>query len=350
MRPIAIAAAFVLLQSIYLSAQWLGFREPGIPRTADGKPDLTAPVPRMADGKPDLSGLWEPETSPYRFDVIQDVKDEGVFRPEAEALFLKRAVDLRRDNPVTHCLPAGPSAIFASGATRFYRIIQSPKVIALLYELSGFRQIYTDGRPLPKDPNPTWMGYSIGRWDGDTLVVESAGFNDKTWLDMVGHPHSERLHVTERFRRTDFGHMHVQVTYDDPEVLTRPLTIPLAVRYAADSDMLEYVCNEDNRDTQHLVGTAKVVAHPDPGLLARYAGEYEFREGPAGAKEFFGPAQIVSVLHGQLYLKDFPLIPQTETRFDSTAGEVDFFLDSSGKVTHFILSAAEGDSTYDRKP
>ena len=116
---------------------------------ADGKPNLSAPVPRTPDGKPELSGLWEPETSPYRFDVIQDVKDESVFRPEAEALFLKRAVVLRLDNPVTHCLPAGSSAIFASGATRLYRIIQSPKVIGLLYELSGFRQIYTDGRPLP---------------------------------------------------------------------------------------------------------------------------------------------------------------------------------------------------------
>jgi hypothetical protein len=350
MGRIVIAATLGLLLSVSLSGQWLGFREPGIVRTADGKADLNAPLPRTPDGKPDLAGLWEPQTSPYRFDVIQDVKDEGIFRPEAEALFLKRAMDLRRDNPVTHCRPAGPSAIFASGATRLYRIIQSPKVIGLLYELSGFRQIYTDGRPLPKDPNPTWMGYSIGHWDGDTLVVESAGFNDKTWLDMVGHPHSERLRVTERFHRTDFGHMQVQVTYDDPEVLTRPLNISVAVKYAADSDMLEYVCNEDEKDTQHLVGTAKGVAHLAPALLAKYAGEYRFREGPAGSKEFFGPVQVVSVLHGQLYMKDFPLIPQTETRFDSTAGTIQFVSDSSGKVTHLVLSAAEGDSRYDRKP
>jgi hypothetical protein len=330
-------------------AQWLHLPTPGIPRTADGKPNLKAAVPRMPDGKPDLSGLWQPEVIPYRFDVIQDVKDEDIFRPAARDLFLQRAVNLRHDNPVTHCLPAGPQAIFAAGSTRFYRIAQTPNVIALMYELGNFRQIYTDGRELPKDPNPTWMGYSIGHWDGDTLVVETAGFNDKTWLDMVGHPHSERLHVTEKFQRADFGHMRVQVTFDDPETLTRPLTISVAVNYAADTDMLEYVCNEDERDTQHLVGTAKTVAHPNAAVLSRYAGEYEFRDGIVSSRDFFGPRQIVSVLNGQLYMKDFPLVPQTETRFDSTAGTIEFFLDSSGRVTHLTLSAAEGDAKYDRK-
>jgi len=347
---VPVAAAFVLILSASVSAQWLDYREPGIPRTSNGKPNLTAPAPRTPDGKPDLAGLWEPEPSPYRFDVIQDVKDEGIFRPAAEAVFLKRAADLRRDNPVTHCLPAGPSAIFAAGSTRLYRIIQSPKVIGLLYELSGFRQIYMDGRKLPKDPNPTWMGYSVGYWDGDTLVVESAGFNDKSWLDMVGHPHSEYLRVTERFRRADFGHMQVQVTFDDPETLTKPLTISMAVNYAADSDMLEYVCNENEKDTAHLVASAAAVAQPSPAVLAKYAGEYIYRNGPPGAAAFFGPKQIVSVLNGQLYMKDFPLVPQTQTRFDSTAAAIEFFMDSSGAVTHLVLSAAEGDARYDRKP
>ena len=336
--------------SVSVSAQWLEFPTPGIPRTADGKVNRVAPAPRTHDGTPDLSGLWEPEPSPYRFDVIQDLKDEAVFRPAAEALFLKRALDLRRDNPITHCLPPGPSAIFAAGATRLYRIIQSPNVVALLYELGPFRQIYTDGRSLPKDPNPTWMGYSVGRWEGDTLIVESAGFNDKTWLDMVGHPHSERLRVTERFHRVDFGHMQVQVVYDDAETLTKPLVISVGVNYAADTDLLEYVCNENEKDTSHLVGTAKAVAQPSASVLAKYAGDYKFRKGPPGTDAFFGPTQIVSVNHGQLYMKDFPLVPQTETRFDSTAGTIEFFLDASGKVTHLVLSAAEGDLRYDRKP
>jgi len=344
------AGALAVGLSVSVSAQWLEFPTPGIPRTADGKPNRAAPAPRTPDGKPDLSGLWEPEESPYRFDVIQDLKDESIFRPAAEALFLKRALDLRRDNPVTHCLPPGPSAIFAAGATRLYRIVQSPNIIALLYELGGFRQIYTDGRPLPKDPNPTWMGYSVGSWDGDSLVVESAGFNDKTWLDMVGHPHSEQLRVTERFHRVDFGHMQVQVIYDDPETLTRPLTVSMGVNYAPDTDMLEYVCNENEKDTSHLVGTAKAVAQPDPSVLARYAGDYKYREGPPAAATFFGRTQIVSMHRGQLYMKDFPLVPQTETRFDSTAGTIEFFVDANGKVTHLILSAAEGDLRYDRKP
>lgn len=344
MRTFTLALVF----TVPALAQWLNLPTPGIPRTADGKPNLTAPVPRMPDGKPDLSGLWRPELTPYRFDVIQNVKDEEVFRPTARALFLQRAVNLRHDNPVTHCLPAGPQAIFAAGSTRYYRIVQSRSVIALLYELGDFRQIYTDGRELPKDPNPTWMGYSIGRWDGDTLVVETAGFNDKTWLDMVGHPHSERLHVTEKFRRPDFGHMQVQVTYDDPETMTRPLTMSVGVTYVADGDMLEYVCNEDERDTNHLVGTAKVEAHPAPAVLDRYSGEYKFRDGVLSSRDFFGPNQIVSVQQGQLYMKDFPLIPQSDTTFDSTAGTIEFHLDSSGRVTHFTLSAAEGDSRYDR--
>ncbi|HEY7335373.1 MAG TPA: hypothetical protein VH639_10850 [Bryobacteraceae bacterium] len=339
---------FAMVLAAPAFAQWLNSPTPGIPRTADGKPNLTAPVPRMPDGKPDLSGLWKPELTPYRFDVIQNVKDEAIFRPAAEALFLQRAVNLRHDNPVTHCLPAGPQAIFAAGSTRFYRIVQSPNVVALLYELGGFRQIYTDGRALPEDPNPTWMGYSIGHWEGDTLVVQTAGFNDRTWLDMVGHPHSERLRVTEKFRRADFGHMQVQVTYDDPETMIKPLTISVGVNYAADTDMLEYVCNEDERDTEHLVGTAKAVAHPSPATLAKYAGEYVYRNGVTTSRDFFGADQIVSVVQGQLYMKDFPLIPQTETRFDSTAGTIEFFVDSSGRVTHLILSAAEGDARYER--
>ena len=269
---------FALIFTVPALAQWLNLPTPGIPRTADGKPNLTAPLPRMPDGKPDLSGLWQPELTPYRFDVIQDIKDEGIFRPAAQALFFQRAVNLRHDNPVTHCLPAGPQAIFAAGSTRFYRIVQSPSVIALLYELGDFRQIYTDGRGLPKDPNPTWMGYSVGHWDGDTLVVETAGFNDKTWLDMVGHPHSERLRVTEKFKRADFGHMQVQVTYDDPETIDQAAH---HVRWQSTMRPMGTCWNTFATKTsgipQHLVGTAKAEAHPSPAVLDRYVGEYKFQ-------------------------------------------------------------------------
>jgi hypothetical protein len=130
--------------------------------------------------------------------------------------------------------------------------------------------------------------------------------------------------------------------------MTRPLTLSVAVNYAADGDMLEYVCLEDERDTGHLVGTAKAVAHPSPAVLAKYAGEYKFRDGVLSSRDFFGPHQIVSVVQGQLYMKDFPLIPQSETQFESTAGTIEFHLDSTGRVTHLVLSAAEGDAFYDR--
>jgi hypothetical protein len=161
MDRIAIAAALLLLP-VPLCAQWLNLLTPGIPRTADGKANLTAPAPRTPDGKPDLSGMWQPEVNAYRFDVIQDLKDEGIFRPEAEAVFQKRVADFHRADPVTNCLPGGPSEMF--NAT--YRIIQSPTVVAVLYEggMGRYRQIYVDGRKLPKDPNPTWLGYSVGHW------------------------------------------------------------------------------------------------------------------------------------------------------------------------------------------
>src|SRR5579862_8901389 len=204
MDRIATAATFLLL-TLPLGAQWLDFPTPGIPRTADGKPNLTAPAPRTPDGKPDLSGMWRPEVNAHRFNVIQDLKDESIFRPEAEAVFQKHVADFHRTDPVTNCLPGGPSEMLNA----MYRIIQSPAVVAVLYEgcMGRYRQIYMDGRKLPKDPNPTWLGYSVAHWEGDTLVVESAGFNDRTWLDRAGHPHSENLRVTERLRRVDFGHM-----------------------------------------------------------------------------------------------------------------------------------------------
>src|SRR2546421_6557171 len=179
-----------------LSAQWLNRPTPGLPRTADGKPNLKAPAPRTADGKPDLSGLWQPEQNSYRFNIVQDPKDENIFSPAAQKIFQDRVKDFRRADPVTNCLPTGPSEVF----NVMYRLMQTPALVAVLYE-SGtgrYRQIYMDGRKLPDDPLPTWLGYSIGHWDGDTLVVETAGFNDRTWLDRSGHPHSEKLRVTEK--------------------------------------------------------------------------------------------------------------------------------------------------------
>ena len=345
-RTTIVAALWLLPGS--LCAQWLNIRTPGIPRSADGEPDLTAATPRTSDGKPDLSGLWRPEANPYRFDLIQDLRDEGIFRPLAEALFMKRVADFRRDDPVTHCLPGGPSEILAG----LYRIIESPTMVALLYEGGSgrYRQIFTDGRKLPNDPNPTWLGYSVGRWESDTLVVETAGFNDRSWLDRAGHPHSENLRVTERFRRVNFGHMLFQITFDDPQTLTKPLSISLELNYAPDTEMLETVCNEDERDTVRLVARANTGVELSSAVLAKYAGRYEFRQGSSVVAGFMGMTQILSVVNGQLYLNALPLIPQSETRFDSTGAAAEFFMDANGRVTRLVLSQTEGDASYDRKP
>jgi len=346
MPKIAIASALWLL-SAALNAQWLDWRTPGIPRTADGKPNLTAPAPRTPDGKPDFSGIWQAEVNPYRFNLIQDLKDEAIFRPAAEAIFLERVADFRRDDPVTNCLPGGPS----EAINTMYRVIQSPTVVAVLFE-SGtgrYRQIYMDGRKLPEDPNPTWLGYSVGHWEGDTLVVESAGFNDRTWLDRAGHPHSEKLRVTERFRRVDFGHMRYQITFDDPATLTKPLTLSVAVNYRPDTDMLENVCNENNRASVHMVGTANKGLHIGSAILEKYTGTYAFREGSRAVVGFMGMNQNVSLVNGRLYLNALPLIPQSETMFESTGAVAEFFLDANGKVTRLVLRQTEGEAIYDPK-
>ena len=346
MSRIALAALFLL--PVSLGAQWLDWRTPGIPRTADGRPDLAAPAPRTPDGKPDFSGLWRTAPNPYRFDLIQDLQDEAIFRPAAAAVFQRRVVDFRRDDPVTNCLPGGPSDMLSAT----YRIIQSPAVVALLYEngTGRYRQIYMDGRTLPTDPNPIWLGYSVGRWERDTLVVESAGFNDRTWLDRVGHPHSEKLRVTERFHRVDFGHVQYQITIDDPETLTRPLTLSIPVNYQADTDMLENVCNENNRDISRLVGVERAGLPLDAAVLARYEGRYAFSDGSRIVAGFMGMDQKVTLVDGRLYLNALPLIPLAPTMFESTGAIAEFFLDAGGSVTRLVLGQTEGEAVYTPVP
>lgn len=269
--------AVLLAIAASASAQWLDFPTPGIPRTAAGKPNLTAPAPRTADGKPDLSGLWILNAGPgHTANIAADLKPEDV-EPWAEVLYKQRLGDLGKTDPWTvQCLPAGPREILTGGSGPA-RIIQTPSLVAILYEDLTYRQIFLDGRELPKDPEPKWMGYSVGHWDGDTLVVESTGFNDRSWLDMGGHPHTEALHTTERFRRTRFGHVDLQVTFSDPKAYKKPWTISYGVNLAPDTEMLEYVCGENEKDRAHLVGRTeaekKVTVSPD--ILAKYVGVYE---------------------------------------------------------------------------
>jgi len=243
----------MLIGAISLSAQWLKYPTAGIPRTEDGKPNLSAPTPRTADGKPDLSGLWWIQGG-YIGDITKDLKPGDVsFQPSAAELYARRREALSKDDPTGRCIVGG---VPRSTAVPYpFKILNTNGMIVILYEaVHSYRQIFTDGRDLPKDPNPQWFGYSVGRWQDDTFVVDSAGFNDNVWLDNNGHPGSESLRVTERFKRKDFGHMNIEVTIDDPKTYTKPWTVSLPVLYQADSELLEYMCNENNKDIEHLVG------------------------------------------------------------------------------------------------
>lgn len=266
---------FVLLAVASADAQWLNLPTPGTPRTRDGKPNLSAPAPR-ANGKPDLSGVWHVQPTPlaeskrifgdsvdklnvpgmeadtiskYGVNILLDFKPEdSPMKPAAVEIFKQHA---GRDLPSSGCLPLGiPLNSLLSEPIKF---IQSPRLLAILYEADDkHRQIYMDGRALPKEfDQPAWLGYSVGKWDRDTLVVETAGFNDKSPLDIMGHPHSEALRVTERYHRRDFGHMDAEMTFDDSQMYTKPFTIKVTYELWADSDIFEYVCSENEKDRAH---------------------------------------------------------------------------------------------------
>ena len=235
------------------SAQWTKIPQPA-PRTADGKPNLSAPAPRLSNGKPDLSGVWTGPAGRYVQNLAADLKPGEVsYQPWAKALVDERAGGAReRENPTANCLPAGVPRINVVPPP--WKIFQSDGFIAILYESGNlWRQIFMDGREPVRDPNPSWLGYSVGHWEGDTLVVETTGFNGKAWLDQRGNPTTEALRVTERFSRRDFGHMDLQITIDDPKAYTRPWTVTLPVTLQTTTDLLENVC-ENNRDLEHLPG------------------------------------------------------------------------------------------------
>lgn len=234
-----------------VAAQWLNYPSPGIPRTKDGKPNLSAPAPRTHDGRPDFSGIWRAPTTKY----LENLAADGVevsMRPWAEQLYKERQENEGKDRPSGRCLPHSVTDFDAHHMPK--KVIQTPGLTVILFEsYHSYRQIFTDGRPLPKDREPAWFGYSVGKWDGDTLIVNTVGINDRTWLDDGGHPHSDALHVIERFRRPDFGHMEVQVTIDDSKAYTKPWTVTIQWELLPDTELLDWVC-ENEKDFQHLVG------------------------------------------------------------------------------------------------
>ena len=281
LRRILAAALLCTAAAVSVHAQWVKYPAPGVPRTKDGKPVLTAPTPRGANGKPDLSGIWSTDPTPiaemdrlfpgmlpfavpgddprtftkYFLNIFADFKQEEVpFRPEAAQAFGRHMQTTTADqSPTARCFPAGVPMGDLLPLPR--RMIHTPALLAILYEgINPQRLIYTDGRKLPVDPQPAWMGYSVGTWDGDELVVQSSGFSDRSWLDGIGHARSEATRITERIRRRDFGHLDVDVTIDDPRSYTKPFSIHYTLTLMPDTDVLEYICNENEKDRTHLAG------------------------------------------------------------------------------------------------
>ena len=241
-----------------LHAQWVNVPPAKVPRTPDGKPNLSAPAPRLSDGKPDLSGVWTPNNTyqgePQNF--AADLKVENVpFQPWAKALYDERKTGMHsKEDPSAQCLPQGVPRVNAAPGQ--WKLVQTPDYIVIIYEAFNilWRQVFLDGREPAPDAPPTWLGYSTGKWDGDTLVVDTKGFNGKIWLDLMGTPSTDALHVIERFHRTDFGHMDIDIVIDDPKAYTRPWTVNEHARLLPDTELMEAICNENNRDLEHLPG------------------------------------------------------------------------------------------------
>ena len=252
-------------------AQWLKYPTENVPRTADGKPDLSAPAPRLPDGKPDFSGLWRPFNpnrctpglsrfiecgteiggSPLGGNLGRNLPGGLPYRPEAAALAKARRADDSRDDPHVRCLPDNPPRHWT--LPHLTKAIHTPRLLVLLYEVNAmYRQIFTDGRPLPEDRNPSWNGYSTARWDDDTLVVTTAGFRDDLWIDTGGSPMSDQATMTERIRRPDFGTLEIELTIDDPKNYTKPFTVGLTQTIELDTDLIDEFCLENEKSYERM--------------------------------------------------------------------------------------------------
>jgi len=328
MRRLA-AALLLIAASMPLHAQWFDWRSPLVPRTPDGRPDLNAPAPKTADGKPDLTGIWVPQ------DARGTLFDESKIQAWALEVMAERERRFYTDDPRFHCLPSGPSS-YPAGASvgGMRRIVQHPELIVVLNSDMTYREIFMDGRVLEEEPLIlTWLGYSVGRWEGDTLVVESNGYNEKTWLTREGLPHTEQLRITERYTRLDYGHMKLEITYDDPGTFTEPVHATVDLVHRPDSAMTEVVCLESETSRKHYSGNLdqaeqKVVQVPEE-VLRKYVGTYR------GVWLGNTITAVVTLENGELYLERTPrysdtggntssdksrLVPQSENAFDSSFG------------------------------
>jgi hypothetical protein len=304
----------VVVASVPIAAQWFHQPTPGLPRKADGKPDLAAPAPRMPDGTPDLSGLWQLTPGSYVVNAAQDLAP-GDIQPWAEARFRQHLEEFAKDPSCF--LPAGPRYYI----TGMPKIVQTSTQLVVLNNDLTYRQIFLDGRALPKDPNPSFMGYSTGHWEKETLVVASTGLDERTLLDTGGHPHTETMKVTERFHRTDVGHMDLRVTFDDPTIYAKPIVVPVSMQLVPDDELIEYICRENEKDYGHIRDRVSDRKQPVPvDVLSKYVGAYEYPLlGGSGAG-----VVNVTLAAGELVIDRKPwtrgnsretLIPLSETSF-----------------------------------
>ena len=325
---ISVALAFAL--SAPAAAQWIGFKTPGVPRLPDGRPNLSAPAPRTAVGKPDLSGIWQAgRAGQYRLRLRRYAESEAGRRPAVGARLARQTRAGLPQRQSARALHAGERAFL--NFRGLSRMVQTPQMIVILYESpnSPHRTIFMDGRELPKDPNPTWLGYSVGRWEGDTLVVSTIGFNELGWLDVDGNPQTESLKLTERFHRKDFGHLELDTTFDDPKVFTKPFSLHMEKALAPDTEILEDIC-ENEKSGAHLTGGVIVLRD----VLAKYAGTYDL-----GGRQL-----VVSVQGDQLLVEDPQnaldklFVARSETTFSSSVSQValEFVRDARGNVTHLV--------------
>jgi hypothetical protein len=349
----SLVAVVTVALSAPLAAQWLNQPTAGIPRTPDGKPNLTAPAPRTPDGKPDFSGLWNKISPKYSRNIAADLKPEEI-QAWARTLVDQRREDLGKGYMNVQCVPLGPGYATSADSTgsEMIKIVQTPGLIVILNPDLTYRQVFLDGRALESDPNPNWMGYSVGRWDGDTLVVESFGFNDRTWLDHDGHPHTEALRMTERYRRPNFGRLELEVTLSDPAAYARPWTVAVRAELAADTEMIEWVCNESSHNLERWIGKAsderKGEVQVDPKILAKYVGTYReqaplWRNVPRVVEITLSNGRILANMDGR---GQVPLVARSETLFAGLYGlGVEFIQGGSGGL---FVKHVSGDYRFAR--
>ena len=340
--------ALALVSATSVEAQWLKLPTPGIPRLADGKPNLAAPAPRTTDGKPDFSGLWKNDGGDRLYNNIAVDLKPGDVAPWADAIYQKRKLEFGKNSMETQCLPMGPQ--YLTTRYRDIRIVQTPTLIVVAFEDLVHREIFMDGRTLEPEPNPTWMGYSVGRWEGDTLVVESNGYTDRSWLDWDGHPHTEALRITERYTRRDFGHIDVNVSMVDPTAYPNGIRFTMPMKFRPDTELIEAFCENNAASLARISKTAPAqIVDVPAATLSGYVGVYDLVDADNNKT-----VAAITVTGSTLAL-DYDgkgkeeLLPLSPTRF-SWSGTIVEFVAGAGGAPEMVIHYAEGSERGPRRP